>query len=293
LEGRAFYDDRTSPGLFSALSWLREIFPALADGALPQSQQGQSSRRIDRDGGGTPVIAVTGLKTEARIAAGPRVRTVSGGCNAFGLAHNLEAAVSQKAAAIISFGIAGGLAPGLKPGTRLVARAVVAECGTRYYGDPVWSGRLSEALGGAPVADIAGVDAPVAGRAEKRALHLKTGALAVDTESHIAAKIAAAYKLPFAAFRVVADPAHRQLPHAALVAIKPNGSLALGAIAQSLWQDPRQISQLFHIARDARAAFTSLFCGRQMIAGSLGFGDFGELLLDVPAEDVVGGPLPI
>jgi adenosylhomocysteine nucleosidase len=144
-----------------------------------------------------------------------------------------------------------------------------------------------------PIADIAGIDAPVAGHAEKRALHLKTGALAADTESHIAAKFAAAHKLPFAAFRVVADPAHRQLPHAALVAIKPDGSLAFGAIARSLLRDPSQVPLLLETARDARAAFTSLFRGRKMLAGALGFTDFNEFSLDVPAEDVLGGPLRV
>jgi adenosylhomocysteine nucleosidase len=218
---------------------------------------------------------------------------VSGGGDASGLALALEAAVANKASAIISFGLAGGLAPGLSPGTKLVARAVVTEAGARYNGDPVWSRRLAGALGGAMIADIVGVDAPVAGLAEKRALHSKTGAHAADMESHIAARIAAAHKLPFAAFRVVVDPADRQLPHAALVAIKSDGSLALGAIAGSILRDPRQVPQLLLTALDARAAFAALFHGRKMLAGPLGFTDFHEFLLDLPAEDVIGGPLQV
>jgi adenosylhomocysteine nucleosidase len=133
----------------------------------------------------------------------------------------------------------------------------------------------------------------VAGPAEKRALHSKTGAHAADMESHIAARIAAAHKLPFAAFRVVADPADRQLPHAALVAIKPDGSIALGAILGSLVRDPRQVTQLMRTANDARLAFAALFRGRKMVAGPLGFTDFREFLLDLPAEDVIGGPLQV
>ncbi|MGH6823739.1 MAG: phosphorylase [Methylocella sp.] len=242
---------------------------------------------------GSPVIAVTGLKLEARIAAGPRVLAVSGTGDAFGLERALKAAVAKQASAIISFGVAGALAPGLAPGSTLVARAIIAEDGARYYGDPVWSKRLACALGGATIADIAGVDVPVAGCAEKRALHLKTGAHAADTESHIAARVAAAHGLPFAAFRVVVDPADRQLPHAALVAIKPDGSIALGAIAGSILRHPRQIPQLLRIALDARAAFAALFRGRKMLAGPLGFTDFAEFLLDLPAEDVIGGPLQI
>jgi adenosylhomocysteine nucleosidase len=240
-----------------------------------------------------PVIAVTGLKTEARIAAGPRVYTIAGGGDAAGLARALEAAVARKASAIISFGVAGGLAPGVEPGSMLVARTVVAADGTRYHGDPVWSNRLLSALGGAVIADIAGIDVPLAGHAEKHALHIQTGALAADMESHIAARIAAAHDLPFAAFRVVVDPAHRRLPHAALVAMKPDGSLAFGAIAGSILRCPGQIPQLMRIAQDAQAAFVALFRGRKLLAGPLGFTDLRELLLDVPAEDVLSGTLQV
>jgi hypothetical protein len=210
-----------------------------------------------------------------------------------GLERALKVAIAKQPSAIISFGVAGGLAPGLAPGSKLVARAIITEDGARYYSDPVWSKRLACALGGATIADIAGVDVPVAGVAERRALYNKTGAHAADTESHVAARVAAAYGLPFAAFRVVADPADRQLPHAALVAMKPDGSIALGAIAGSILRDPRQVPQLLRIALDARAAFAALFRGRKVIAGTLGFSDFHEFLLDLPAEDELGGPLQV
>ncbi len=236
---------------------------------------------------------MTGLKTEARIAAGRRVVTLSGCGDVAGLAQRLEVAIKSGASAVISFGVAGGLAPELAPGTKLVARSVIASGGARYFGDPIWTERLCSALGGAAIADIAGIDLPVAGPAERHALHLETGALAADTESHVAARAAAAHNLPFAAFRVVADPAHRQLPHAALAAIRPDGSIAVGAIAGSLLRDPRQIPQLVRTANDARAAFFALFRGRQLLSGALGFADFGEFLLDVPAEDILGGPLRV
>lgn len=242
---------------------------------------------------GPHVIAVTGLKTEARIIAGPRVLPISCGGDSAGLARALEKAVAKNPSAIISFGVAGGLAPGLAPGSKLVARSIIAEDGARYHGDPVWSKRLSGLLGGVMIADIAGVDAPLAGHEEKHALHLKTGAHAADMESHIAARIAAAYNLPFAAYRVVADPAHRRLPHAALVALKPDGSVAFGAIAQSLLRDPSQIPQLLRTAHDAQAAFLALFRSRKLLASALGFSEFRELVLDVPAEDVVGGTLQV
>jgi nucleoside phosphorylase len=219
--------------------------------------------------------------------------TLSGCGDVAGLAHRIKAVAANEASAIISFGVAGGLARDLAPGTKLVARSVIAADGVRFDSDPLWSQRLAKALGGALIADIAGIDLPVAGVAERRALHLKTGALAADTESHVAARIASAYGLPFTAFRVVADPAHRELPHAALVAIRADGSLAFGAILGSLFKNPRQVPELLRTANDARAAFVALLRGRNMLAGRLGFCEFSEFLVDAPAEDVVGGPLPV
>ena len=94
-------------------------------------------------------------------------------------------------------------------------------------------------------------------------------------------------------FEAIPNPAHRRLPHAALVALNSDGSLAYGAIAGSILRDPGQIPQLLRIAHDAQAAFLSLSRSRKLIAGTLGFTDFREFLLDVPAEDVLGGPLQV
>src|SRR5262249_28168375 len=267
------------------------ILSSLGDGALPQSQGRPPPPNPHL--GGLPVIAVTGLKTEARIALGPRIVTLSGCGDVLVLTQRLVSSAGHGASAIISLGVAGGLAPGIAPGTMLVARTVIAEDGTRYDSDPVWAKRLSTKLSGAVFADIAGIDLPVSGIAERRALYLKTGALAADTESHVAARVAASYRVPFAAFRVIADPAYRQLPHAALVAIKPDGSLAFLVILGSLLNVPPQAPLSRPPAAVAPAAFVALFRGRKMLADRLGYSDFREFLLDVPAEDVIGGPLSV
>ena len=41
------------------------------------------------------------------------------------------------------------------------------------------------------------MDTPIANPLEKRRLHVRTAAVAVDTESHIAARIAAAHRIPW------------------------------------------------------------------------------------------------
>lgn len=230
---------------------------------------------------------------EARVAAGPNVAVISSGGDRTRLLAKLEKALHSDVSAIVSFGIAGGLAPGLSAGTPLVARAIVAEDGQYLECDRSWAQGLATALGGALIVDIAGVDTAVADPAHKRALHVATGAVAVDMESHVAARFAAAHNLPFAAFRVVADPAERQLPDAALVGLRDDGGVAIGAVMRSLLREPRQIPHLIQTALDTRAAFVSLFRGRKMIAGGFGFGDFRELVLDVPCEDVIGRSLPV
>jgi len=226
------------------------------------------------------VVAVTGLIKEARIATGPGVHAIAGGGNAPALAAALERELARGAGAVMSFGIAGGLAEELVRGTWLVARAVVTPA-KRWPCDAAWARSIVERLPGAWTADLAGVDAPVTDPAAKRELHRVTGAAAVDTESHIAAAIAAAHGLPFAAFRVVADSVRRSLPPAASVALKPDGNISRGAVLGSLARTPAQLPSLLRTAIDARTAFRALLRGRRLLGPGLAYPDFGELFVDV------------
>jgi adenosylhomocysteine nucleosidase len=218
---------------------------------------------------------------EARIASGPGVRAIAGAGNARGLAIALAHELARGASAVISFGIAGGLAEEIVPGTWLVPRAIVAPTG-RWLCDPAWTRVLADRLRGALTADLAGVDAPIAESAAKRALHRLTGAASVDTESHIAAAIAADHGLPFAAFRVVADAAKRNLPPAACEALRPDGRISGAAILRSLARTPAQLPSLTRTAIDARVAFRALLRGRRLLGLRLGYPDLRELLVDVP-----------
>jgi hopanoid-associated phosphorylase len=215
-----------------------------------------------------PVIAVTCLALEARIALGPDVSVLCD--HASRLVAALEAAVKRGACGIISFGIAGGLAPDLSAGDWVIASGV--RCGNRRYPtDPAWTQRLLEALPGATHADIAGVHIPIAEPLQKRQLHVRTGAVAVDMESHIAAELAARHGLPFAAYRVIIDAADRQVPPAAVVGLRQDGTADIPAIIGSVLRQPRQLPTLISIARDSRIAEHSLRQGRRRLAVGLGF----------------------
>jgi adenosylhomocysteine nucleosidase len=218
-----------------------------------------------------PTIAVTCLAFESRIAAGPGVAVLHG--HVPNLRTALEDAIARGASGIISFGIAGGLAPDLAPGAWVVASGVVA-AHKRYPTDRDWARQLLQALGCAVHADIAGVDAPVVEPADKRALRDATTSVAVDMESHIAAEAAQAHGLPFAACRVIIDPAHRALPPAALVNLRADGTPDVAAVLRSVIRQPRQLPALLRVAADARAAQLALRAGRQKLGAGLSFPGF-------------------
>jgi len=123
-------------------------------------------------------------------------------------------------------------------------------------------------------ADIVGVDAPVAEPSQKRSLHARTGAAAVDTESHIAASIATAHRIPFVACRVLIDPVDTPLPPAALVGLRPDGTADVAAVFRSVLQQPGQIPDLVRTALDARIARAALYAGRQLLGAGLAFPQF-------------------
>jgi hopanoid-associated phosphorylase len=174
---------------------------------------------------------------------------------------------------VISFGVAGGLDPSLKSGDIVVATEVMA-------GDTRWLAGLS--LTEAQIASIAlgrrrvvrgllaGVEEVVAASASKAALHSETGAAAVDMESHIAAAYAAEAGIPFAALRVISDPAHRALPVVARKAIKPNGDLDLVRIMGSVVRNPRSLRALVSTGIDFNRALRSLRGCRGFLPGGEG-----------------------
>nr|WP_175801753.1 phosphorylase [Burkholderia anthina] len=216
--------------------------------------------------GTLPVIAVTGMAFEARIARGHGVEAVFA-ARADRLERALAEATARGCAGIVSFGTAGGLAPDLAPGALVIADAVDGPFG-RVQTDTGWSARLVAALQDTPVwarvtrGTMAAVGAPVISEQDKTSLHHAKGALAVDMESHIAAAFAAARGVPFAVCRAIVDPAWRTLPRAATAGLRDDGSTAILPILRELLKQPSQLGPLLQVASDARAARTTLIQAR-------------------------------
>ncbi|HYW63592.1 MAG TPA: phosphorylase [Bradyrhizobium sp.] len=208
-----------------------------------------------------PILIVTGLAHEARIAAGPGMTVICSSSDPQQLRALLATVDPAGIRGVISFGIAGGLCPTLKPGDVVVASEVVA-------GSSRWEAGFAlseELIAGTGLRNsrvvhggLVGVEELVVACAGKAALHSQTGAIAVDMESHIAASYAADAGLPFAALRVVSDPAGRALPALAVAAIKPNGDIDLRKVLRGVARNPLSLRALVSSGLDFNRALRSL-----------------------------------
>ena len=225
------------------------------------------------------ILVATGLQREQRILAGPGVEVVAGG----GDRVRLEAALDRLASGmrgLISIGIGGALAPGLRPGDWVVAHAV-RDGEEQLTTDQRWSDRLVSRLPAPRRGLVIGADAIVSSAGEKAALYRATGAIAVDMESHIAARVAQRHRLPFAAARVVSDAADRSLPPAALVGMRPDGGMDLPAVLRSLLAAPRQLPALIRTGLEAERAFRALLRGYRRLGPGLAGPDLGQFPFDM------------
>jgi adenosylhomocysteine nucleosidase len=219
------------------------------------------------------VIIVVGMAFEARIAAGAGVSVICSG-DGRNLAEALTRTIADACAGpngcrgIVSFGVAGGLAPGLKPGTCVVGSAILSDT-LSLTTDVDWSRKLLLALPEAVHGPILGVGAPVAHPDAKRALYVKTGAVAVDMESHVVALASAEFGVPMVAIRVITDPALRALPQSAVAAIRANGTTDIAAMLRSVMRRPRDLPDLVQTALDAWAARAMLLRGRRVLSRAL------------------------
>ncbi|MEO1250926.1 MAG: squalene--hopene cyclase [Pseudomonadota bacterium] len=230
---------------------------------------------------------VCGLKSEktaVRAVAGRRaIRIGVSGASAARAEEIARRFCHEGAAAILSVGVSGGLDPALKPGALVIGDSVMADSGElfesdRYLMSSIASSfatpyslhpeesrrRVSKDKGNrapedeARVGRLFGADAIIDSAAKKAALFSNHGALAVDMESHGAARAAQEARVPFIAIRAIADPADRALPPAALSAVAPDGSTQVLKTLGAALRDPKQFPALMKLGADSAAATKTL-----------------------------------
>ena len=212
---------------------------------------------------------VCGMASEARAlgrwANDPRIGIGISGARPGRAEAEARRLVAEGCRALLSWGVAGGLDPALVPGDLVIPAEVVAEDGRNW---PV-SQELSAALAaGVPSPlrgegqgggrHLLGLDRMVLSAAEKAALFERTGAVALDMESHRVALVAAAAGLPFLAVRAIGDPAGRALPALAARALGEDGRPRIGPVVAGLLRRPGDLAALLRVKRDTEAALAEL-----------------------------------
>lgn len=214
---------------------------------------------------------ITGLKSEI-AALTPAWPGDGFAYFASGGGHERAEAAARRMAAdgaklLMSVGLAGGLDAALRCGDVILATAVIAPNRRVFITDAGWCDRLIgplQAKGQVFEAAVAGSESAVASAADKAELIRETGALAVDMESHGVARAAAELNIPFVILRVVADPAGRAVPSAAIAGMGASGATRPLAVLARLLIKPWEIPAVAQLARDSRTGHEAL--GRVALA---------------------------
>ena len=169
---------------------------------------------------------------------------------------------------IVSYGLAGGLSPDLRSGDIVVGSEIVGLNGS-IPTDDVWSAWLLSAIPTAVYGPIAGIDSPISERASRNELRLRSGALAVDMESHMIAGLAAANSMRFVAIRVVIDAAGRNIPPSAVACISSDGQTSKWRLSRLLLGRPSDTIDIIRLSGDWWLARRALLHCSEVLGASV------------------------
>lgn len=179
-----------------------------------------------------------------------------------------RALVLDGAGLLISMGLAGGLHVALKAGDVVLANYVLGPDGVRHLTADgqrrflmcQFKDKGSDSLHDLPVHDgpLASSADPVLTPSAKKALHLSTGALAVDMESHGVALAAYEADIPFLVMRVISDTQQQGISGTALAGMKADGTVSPWLVIKALLKNPGDFPGLLTLGRQSSIARKSL-----------------------------------
>ncbi|WGR93927.1 hypothetical protein MTX26_30705 [Bradyrhizobium sp. ISRA443] len=184
------------------------------------------------------------------------------------LSEFVEHAAADGCRGMVSYGVAGGLCPDLRSGRIVVGSEVVTPNGS-VPTDDVWSAWLLSAIPTAVYGPIIGIDMPILACASRNELQLRSGALAVDMESHLIARLAAANSMRFVALRVVIDAAGRNVPPTALACVSSDGEISRWRLSRLLLGRPSDTLDVIKLSADWWLARRALLCCSEVLGSSI------------------------
>lgn len=114
---------------------------------------------------------------------------------------------------------------------------------------------------------ILGLDRMLGLAREKAAAFARTGALAIDMESHHVARAASERGLPFIAVRAVSDQAHETLPVIMASFVGAEGGTKMSAVLTALIFRRVRLGELLRVGRASKRAHHALLRCRGALAG--------------------------
>lgn len=199
---------------------------------------------------------ICGLQPEARALGAlkdhPDLKVGVSGARPEEATRLAAAMIGSGAKALVSWGIAGGLDPDLPSGALIVPGAVILADGERI--DLFDLPHADD--GAAPL--LAGSDTVVATPEAKLVIRSRTGAAAVDMETHRVASVARDAGLPCFAIRAISDPAERTMPPGTENAVDEAGNPLILPVIAGLIRRPASLGALLAAKRDFDTALATL-----------------------------------
>ncbi|MFO1022672.1 MAG: 5'-methylthioadenosine nucleosidase [Planctomycetales bacterium] len=143
---------------------------------------------------------------------------------------------------ILSIGFSGALLPEMKIGDIVVGNSLADLHGTELKID---LNMPEDRAGGRYVGKLLTADAIIRTVEEKRQLHARTNALAVDLESLAVAQVCQEHRTRFMAVRVISDDLRADLPPEVLSLTGNTGAIRWGATLGALWKRPASVGDMW------------------------------------------------
>ena len=170
--------------------------------------------------------------------------------------------IKKDVRALVSWGTAGALTENIYAGDLLLADGVISNDENKYSFDTEWNKRIANELCNTSLkirnGMIAHAQQVLATAEDKKNLHSKTNALAVDLESFAIAQLANETTIPCISVRAIVDEASQCIPEAVIKNTDIFGRPALFPLFSSVIRRPGLVAELIKLGKGMSAATKTL-----------------------------------
>jgi len=168
--------------------------------------------------------------------------------------------IDKGANRLVSWGCAAALDPTLMPGDLVLPQKLQSESEESIYLDSAWLNNTTEQLSELKPKTGTLIESSVliAESLDKKIIHQKSNAIALDMESIAIAQTARQYNLPSMVIRCIADPVEMSLPKAVSYALNEQGDVVLPKLLWFLLTHPSELPGLIKLGLHFNAAKNKL-----------------------------------